>query len=126
MGRVRPLALVATVGSLTFLEACAGWQKPRTTANGTPILSTEHPVRVTLASGAVIVMANPRLVGDSLVGDVGTPASRMAVGMNEVKQLQERGVSGTKTGIGCGAAAGIAALVVAALMGIVAMLSDFQ
>ena len=109
MGRVRRFSMFAAVGSVAAIEGCATWRQPRTTTGGSPVISTERPLRVTLASGNEMVLANPRQVGDSLVGEVGKPANRMAVGMSDVKRLEERTQgSSLAKGVGIGCASSLA------------------
>jgi hypothetical protein len=59
------------------------------------VLSTERPVRVTRLDGTVIMLADPRVVGDSLIGNVGNPPERTALLLRDVRRLEERSVAGT-------------------------------
>jgi hypothetical protein len=49
------------------------------------------------ADQSTIELARPAVVGDSLVGEVGTPPVRTAVALSDVRRLEERRVSTART-----------------------------
>lgn len=115
---MRPRTTIAIVSVTVLLAGCAGWRRlPETEI--APRLSTERPVRVQLRDGSVLVLDQPRVVGDSLIGNLGPTHERTAVALSAVQSLDERSVSVLRT-------AGVVALVYvgAAIVGLFLLLSS--
>ena len=115
-------ALVPAVGLAMLLQACASWQQPRQGDGGALKISSEHPLRVTLVNGNELLLSNPRVVGDSIVGELGYSAERMAVSLKDVKRLQERRVSAGRTAA-AGAGIGAGAVVLYGIISMVVLLA---
>jgi hypothetical protein len=77
--------------------ACHSWQQRPLGADGPPAVSPNRAVRVMRADQSTIELARPAVVGDSLVGEVGTPPVRTAVASSDVRRLEERRVSTART-----------------------------
>jgi len=94
------LKSVKLLAVLALLQGCVSasqsWRQRPLTAGAPPTLSTEHPVRVTRTDQRVIVLEHPRVSGDSLVGDVGSP--RYAIVLTDIQRLEERQTSVLKMG----------------------------
>ena len=94
---VRPLLLL-----LLCLPGCHSWQRrdvAQLHAAPTPTISGSQPVRVTHAGGSRIVLNRAEVVGDSVVGEVGTRPHRAAVAVADVRRLEERHVSVPRTAL---------------------------
>ncbi|HVE78157.1 MAG TPA: hypothetical protein VNA89_04830 [Gemmatimonadaceae bacterium] len=111
--------LVPMLACLVCLHGCTSWHRRDVSAGAAPAISSDHPVRITRMDGSTMVLEHPRVVGDSVVGDVGDPPRRAAVALSDVQRMDVRRVSLLRTGglaLGVGAAAlGVAfiALIVA-------------
>src|SRR2546423_506449 len=108
------LRLIATIG-LT-VAACHTWQVqpgPTSSAVASAAANPTKPVRLILASGAVIDISTPQLVGDSIVGVSSVTGQRVAFAMADVRSVARREVSVGRTAL---AAGGVTAVVVAALV----------
>ena len=92
--RLLPVAvLVFTAG------ACTSWRtQPGPAPDAIGRLNGTGTVRVTRRDQSVLVMINPRVVGDSIVGFSGTPLGHAAVATADVQRIDARRVSATKTG----------------------------
>lgn len=108
----RPPLIVA----LALLPGCMTWKRNPMAAGSPPALSGERPVRVSRTDGSVVVLEQPRIMGDSLVGDLGSPPQRYAVAWRDIQQVDERGVSVARTS---GAVLGVGAV----LLGVTAVLT---
>ncbi len=93
---MRPRTAFAIVSVTVSLAGCAGW-RPVPQGDIAPRLSTEKPVRVQLRDGSIVVLDQPRVVGDSLIGNLGPTHERTAVALSAVQALDERGVSVWRT-----------------------------
>lgn len=110
------LALIAALAVLPSLGACTSW---RPAAVGpAELLETESPesIRVARADGTAIVMDNPRLEGDSIVGaerecrtaagprpggrTVCYTGEKVGVSIADTEGVEVRATSGTSTGFG--------------------------
>lgn len=100
---MRPRATIAIVSLTVLLAGCGGWRRIPETESA-PRLSMEKPVRVRLRDGSVLLIDQPRVVGDSLIGNLGPTHERTAVALSAVQSLDERSVSVLRT-------AGVVALV---------------
>ncbi|HYH82585.1 MAG TPA: hypothetical protein VEX86_22530 [Longimicrobium sp.] len=114
------LALCMTAG------ACTSWRmQPGPAPEAVARLNGTGTVRVTRRDMSVIVMSNPQVVGDSIVGMAGDPPVRAAVASSDVQRIDARRVSATKTG---GLAIGTVAIisVVAIAAAVAALLGDWN
>jgi len=101
---------------LLCVAGCHTWQH-RDVANLRPapapiVFSGSYPVRVTRPDGSKIVLKHAEVVGDSVVGDVGSRPRRAAVAVADVRRLEEQRPSSARTAL----------LVPAVLLGALALL----
>lgn len=91
--RLRPIALLALVAAVS---ACTGWHTER----GPRIvpLNVAGTVRVTRHDGGIVMIDHARVVGDSIVGDYGSPGMHVAVATADVSRVDTRRVSAARTG----------------------------
>jgi hypothetical protein len=86
---------------LLSLLGCHTWQG-RDVANLRPapapiVFSGLYPVRVTRPDGSKIVIKRAEVVGDSIVGEVGTRPRGAVVAVSDVRHLEEQRTSSTRT-----------------------------
>jgi len=93
---MRPRTMIAMLSVPALLAGCAGWRRLPETDNA-PRLSMEKPVRVQMRDGSVLVLDQPRVQGDSLIGTLGPSHERTAVSLSAVERLDERSVSVLRT-----------------------------
>jgi hypothetical protein len=101
---------------LLCLPGCHTWHR-RDVANVRPapapiVFSGWDPVHVTLPDGSKIVLKRAEVVGDSVVGEVGSRPRRAAVAVADVRRLEEQRPSSARTAL----------LVPAVLLGALALL----
>jgi hypothetical protein len=94
------------------LAGCQSWRRTSVAPGAVTALTGDHPVRVTRTDRSTFVLDRARVVGDSIVGETGRPAARVAVPISDVASVEERRVSAGRT---LGAVAGGVGLVYAAL-----------
>jgi hypothetical protein len=105
----RAHAVAALAAALALpATACQSWHRRSVTPGAATALSGDHPVRVTRSDRSTFVLDHARLVGDSIVGVTGRPASRVAVAISDVVSVEERKVSAGRT---AGAVVGGVALI---------------
>lgn len=79
--------------------ACTSWRsQPGPAPEAIGRLNGSGTVRVTRRDMSVLVMRNPQVVGDSIVGVAGDTPTRAAVAIADVQRIDARRVSATKTG----------------------------
>jgi hypothetical protein len=109
---IRPFTPAGTRGlvaaALVASAGCHSWQRRPLPADAPPAVSRGRPVRVVRADQSTLELARPAIVGDSLVGEAGTPPVRTAVALRDIRRLDERRVSAARTG---GLVAGSAGIV---------------
>lgn len=105
------------------LSACASFRPVALTPGATPTIDPRHPVRATLASGARMVLYNPGILADSLVGNVGAPPVRTAVALRDIQGLETLRTSPTRTAAAVAGtvAAGYLVLLSAVLVSLIAI-----
>ena len=102
------------LASLAWISACSSWHRRDISAGVAPVISSDRPVRVTLVGGSVIVLLNPRVAGDSLIGEVGNQPQRMALALRDVSRIEDRRTSVARTGaLTAGVTAGVTVVLVA-------------
>ena len=84
------------------------WKQLPLSTGVAPAISSERPVRVTRIDHSEIVLEHPRIVGDSLIGDVGNPPERMALLLRDVQRVDERSESVNKVRTGANVVVGVA------------------
>ena len=106
--------------------ACQSWH-PQTTPAPQVVeqMNGRGTVRVFRRDQSVMVLSQPQVVGDSIVGTTGDPPQRAAVAVADVQRIDTRRVSATKTG---GLAVGTIVLVtaVAIAAAVAALLGDWN
>jgi hypothetical protein len=103
------------------------WKQRPLATNGALVISPEGPIRVTRRDGSVIVLQRPRVVGDSLTGDVGLPPERMALLLRDVQRIDERSQGVDKAGTAANVAKGSAVLLgLVAFGGLLLLLSVYD
>lgn len=117
---------VASMLLVIHLGACATWRPSPVPPR--QLIEQEQPssVRVTLASGEVVTLEDPRMTGDSIAGligggfvnDVYTDAELVAaVASRDVASMELRGFSAGRTfaavALGAAAVVGVAILIIA-------------
>jgi len=121
--RYRSLAVSAL---LLSTAACHSW-RPQTTPAPQVVeqMNGRGTVRILRRDQSVMVLSEPRVEGDSIVGTVGTPPQRAAVAVADVQRIDTRRVSATRTG---GLAVGTIVLVsvVAIAAAVAALLGDWN
>jgi hypothetical protein len=98
-GRVPPRRLLLVLTGLLLLPSCSGWHPTPLQPEVAPTIDANDPVRVTPPNGSAVVMWHARVVGDSLIGDVGYPATRTAFALRDLRQMEELGFSQVRTGV---------------------------
>lgn len=121
--RVEPAALPRRIAMLVtlcaYLSACTSWKTQSVAPEQVFLTKQPKQVRVTRADQSRLVLVNPEITGDSLVGELpgsgkqGQPSRRAGVPLAEVKQVAIQGVDAGKT-ILLGVGLGVTALVVIA------------
>ncbi len=96
MSSARVLFLLTGV---VVLSGCSGWHPTRLEPEIAPVIDAKSPVRASPKSGPSVVLWNPRVVGDSLIGEVGAPPIRTAFALNDLRRLDELGYSRVRTGV---------------------------
>ncbi len=91
---MRALPRLLLLATLT-LAACTSWHARTAPASGSGA-TFDHPIRVTRTDRSVVLFDRAQVVGDSLVGDVGT--ARTAIALTDVARVEERRVSALRTG----------------------------
>lgn len=93
--------------------ACHGW-RPQATPVPRAIeqMHGRGTVRILRSDGSLVVLASPRVTGDSIVGTAGSPPRRTAVAVAGVERVEAREVSAGKTAGLVGGILGAAALMV--------------
>jgi hypothetical protein len=87
-----PRSLLAAV--LVAQSGCSTWQVVDVSPRA---VEGSHEVRVTRPDGTRVVIASPRIAGDSLVGTRGGhPASAVALPLSEVSRLAIRHADGER------------------------------
>ena len=91
---------IATILLLAHLSACSGWMGVAGTPPA-PIPENEHQLRITLPDSFRVILHNPQVTGDSLVGewvsDLGAQFGRKAFPLHEIKKVEVHGISAGKT-----------------------------
>lgn len=99
------------------LAACASFRPVTLEPGATPAIDPRYPVRATLASGARVVLYNPGILADSLVGNVGAPPVRTAVAVRDIQGLETLRTSPARSAAaGAGASAAVGGIIIFALM----------
>lgn len=93
----RRLPLLLT--GLVLLPACSGWHPTPLRPETAPVIDDRKPVRVKPRNGSAEVLWHPRVVGDSLIGEVGYPPMRSAYAIRDLERMDELGFSRVRTGI---------------------------
>lgn len=93
--RFLPVLLAALVLSA---GACHSWNAQTRPAPDVIAAQPGRTMRVTRHDQSVLVLANPQVVGDSLVGTAGDPPQRVAVATADVQRIDTRSVNALKTG----------------------------
>ena len=96
------------------LQACSSWRPVTLEAGAAPVLEANRPVRATRQDGSTVVLYEPRVVGDSLIGNAGNPPLRTAVAWRDIRDIDMLRVSVGRTAAAAGATVG-AGVVVAGL-----------
>jgi hypothetical protein len=79
--------------------ACTSWRtQPGPAPEAIGRLNGSGTVRVIRRDQSVLVMINPQVVGDSIVGISGNAPQRVSVAIADVQRIDARRVSATKTG----------------------------
>lgn len=111
---------------LLSAAACHSW-RPQTTPAPQVVeqMNGRGTVRIVRNDQSVMVLSEPRVEGDSIVGTTGTPPQRAAVAVADVQRIDTRRVSATKTG---GLAVGTIVLVsvIAVAAAVAALLGDWN
>jgi hypothetical protein len=84
------------------VSGCHAWQRRDVAIlvpAPAPTISGSYPVRVTRADGGHVILNRAQVVGDSIVGEVGTRHVRSAVAVAEVRRLEEQRVSRLRTAL---------------------------
>ena len=123
--RVHTAFALATLTSLTTLggTGCTAWTPSALPRGGVaPQVAYDHPVQLTLSNQATLILTQPQVVGDSIVGYTGAPGRRVAVALSDVRQLDEQRVSAGRT---AGLVLGVPALMLAGTFVTIAVLLHF-
>lgn len=95
--QLRPLAPLLCLAA--YLSGCHSWNRHHFPASGaSTAVAGGGPVRLTLADGTTLVLSGARVIGDSVVGDVGTPPRRAAVALADVHNVQAVGERRSRRG----------------------------
>jgi len=109
---MRRPALAAILFALST-AACHSWRPQATpTPQSIEQMNGRSTVRILRRDRSLLVLAGPRVAGDSIVGTAGTPPQRAAVAMADVERIETRKVSAGKTAGLVAGIYGVAALVV--------------
>ena len=102
--------VLASILMASHLVGCTSWRLQSVTPQ--QVISERHPerLRVTRADNTTVVLSNPQLERESLVGS--TAAGRTAVPLADVKQVEMQQTNGGKTALLVVGIAGLVALVV--------------
>jgi len=84
---------------LVLLPACSGWHRTPLRPDTAPVIDDRKPVRVKPRNGSAEVLWHPRVVGDSLIGEVGYPPMRSAHAIRDLERMDELGFSHVRTGV---------------------------
>ena len=90
---ILPFAIALSAG------ACHGWNAQ--TSPAPEVVAAQNgrgTVRVIRHDQSTMVLANPQVVGDSIVGTAGDPPQRTAVALADVQRVDTRRVNAWKTG----------------------------
>jgi hypothetical protein len=87
------LALVAIAAS-----ACTSWRPQTAPAPEVVSAQGSGTIRVTRHDQSTIVLWHPQVVGDSIVGQAGSPPRHVAVATADVERIDVRRVSASRTG----------------------------
>ena len=87
------LALVAIA-----MSACTSWRPQTAPAPEVVSAQGSGTVRVIRHDQSTIVMRHPQVVGDSIVGEAGSPPRHVAVATADVERIDVRRVSASRTG----------------------------
>ncbi|MEO6526264.1 MAG: hypothetical protein ABIP93_06540 [Gemmatimonadaceae bacterium] len=113
----RPLILTCML--VAIASGCGTWhQRELPTSSTNTAVAGGRLVRVTLSNGMEVMLSSSRVIGDSLVGDAGSPPRRLALATSEIRSVEERGGSGKRSallGVGIGIGVGALVAVVAAV-----------
>jgi hypothetical protein len=90
--------LLLLIGVLV-LPSCSGWHPTRVAPEIAPVIDASRPVRATPQNGRPVVLWHPRVVGDSLIGEVGHPPLRTAIALRDLRRLDEFRYSRVRTGV---------------------------
>lgn len=105
------------IATLVLAFSAAGCHSWHAQTSPTPdAISTQAgrgPVRVTRRDHSQLVLVNAQVMGDSIVGQAGSPPQRTAVAMADVERIDTRATSAGKT---AGLVLGVAAVAFAALL----------
>ena len=102
----------------SYLVACTSWRIQQVAP------SNAAQLRITIADGRRLVVRDPQVIGDSLIGFTApqslspVPPTRIAVRIGDVQRLERRTVDPAKTSL--------AVLGLGALIGLVVALSNLQ
>jgi hypothetical protein len=88
----------AAVCLLAGAGACQTWQRRPVDGTVPAAVARDRPVRVLRTDASTLELAHPQVVGDSIVGETGTPPRRTAVALADVQRLDEPRVSAAGTG----------------------------
>ncbi len=83
-----PARLLFLLIGLLVLSGCSSWHQVRVAPEIAPAINADAPVRATQASRPSVVLWHPRVVGDSLIGDVGYPPRRTAFALRDLRRLE--------------------------------------
>jgi hypothetical protein len=88
--------LLATLALST--GACHSWNPQTSPAPDVIAAQPGRTMRVIRRDHSTLVLANPQVVGDSLVGTAGNPPQRVAVATADVQRIDTRSMNAWKTG----------------------------
>lgn len=120
------LRLVVLLTALAGINGCTSWQRRDISGGVAPVIASDQPVRVMKSDGSVIVLHQPRVVGDSLIGGGSGAIPRLAIALADIRSVEQRRVSAARTGgLVAGTAGGVFVLfaTVSMIMFLGAMLS---
>lgn len=93
-----PLLLTGIV----LLPACSCWHPTPLRPETAPVIDDRKPVRVKPRNGSAELLWHPRVVGDSLIGEVGYPPMRSAYAIRDLERMDELGFSHVRAGVRTG------------------------
>ena len=94
-GDMRPGIHGRRLAFVLWLTACHTWQPVQLAP--TPGFHGNERVRVVRSNGSRTELASPAIVDDSVVGQRGRPATRVAIPMTEVRRVETRQISTVRT-----------------------------